>query len=438
MNAIRTIGLEHTYADGTVALQGVDFEARTGEKIAVLGPNGSGKSTLFFHFNGLIKPTGGEVQVFGKKISKDNMDDIRKRVGLVFQDPESQLFAPTVYDDIAFGPRNLRLGPSEIKDRVNEMLHRFDIEDLAWKNPSNLSGGQKKRVAIAGVAAMEPDILVVDEPTGGLDSSGVTGTMELLDELNHDGKTVIISTHDTDLAASWADRVYVLNKGKVFASGATCSILGDEKTITEAGLKHPVIVQTFREFRARGISRGETPLSVLDLMDSVDVNVMTIRCAVAGCDLLAGEEVFLGMSDGMLVADKCGNGMKGKAVSNARIGDDIAVRDVVGDMLRFSGSVVVIRVPGIIEGGSRVVDIKRAREILEKNRPDKIGAMGTSAKVLMKKMGTGCDFEFDVVQSGLLAALRGFNVAIFASGRMAKIAARRVQEKNIPLINCEL
>lgn len=438
MNAIKTIGLEHIYDDGTIALRGVNFEASTGEKIAVLGPNGSGKSTLFFHFNGLIKPTGGEVQVFGEKISKDNVEDIRKRVGLVFQDPESQLFAPTVYEDIAFGPRNLRLGSSEIKDRVNEMLHRFDIEDLANKNPSNLSGGQKKRVAIAGVAAMEPDILVVDEPTGGLDSTGITGTMELLDEMNDEGKTVIISTHDTDLAASWADRVYVLNKGKVFASGAPCRILGDEKTIAEAGLKHPVIVQTFREFRARGISRGETPLSVLELMDSVDVNVMTIRCAVAGCDLIAGEEVFLAMKDGMLVADKGGNGMKGKAVSNARKGDDIAVKDVVGDMTRFSGSVVVIRVPGIIEGGSRAVDMKRAGEILEKNRPDKIGAMGTSAKVLMKKMGIRCDFEFDVVQSGMLAALRGFNVAVFASGRMAEIAEKRVQEKNIRLINCEL
>jgi cobalt/nickel transport system ATP-binding protein len=438
MNTIKTIGLEHIYADGTVALHGVDFEARVGEKIAVLGPNGSGKSTLFYHFNGLIKPTGGEVQVFGENISKDNMDDIRKRVGLVFQDPESQLFAPTVYDDIAFGPRNLRLGSSEIKNRVNEMLHRFDIEDLAHKNPSNLSGGQKKRVAIAGVAAMEPDILVVDEPTNGLDSSGITGTMELLDELNDEGKTVIISTHDTDLAASWADRVYVLNKGKVFASGAPCRILADEKTIAETGLKHPVIIQTFREFRARGISRGETPLSVLELMDSVDVNVMTIRCAVAGCDLLAGEEVSLAMKDGMLVADKGLNGMTGKVVSSARKGDDIAVRDVVGDMNRFSGSVVVIRVPGIIEGGSRAVDIKRAGEILEKNRPDKIGAMGTSAKVLMKKIGTSCDFEFDVVQSSLLAALRGFNVMIFASGRMAEIAERRVQEKNIRLINCEL
>ncbi len=438
MNAIKTIGLEHIYADGTVALQGVDFEARTGEKIAVLGPNGSGKSTLFFHFNGLIRPTGGEVRVFGENICKDNMEDIRKRVGLVFQDPESQLFAPTVYEDIAFGPRNLRLVPSEIKNRVNKMLNRFDIRDLAGKNPSNLSGGQKKRVAIAGVAAMEPDILVVDEPTGGLDQSGITGTMELLDELNDEGKTVIISTHDTDLAASWADRVYVLNKGRVFASGAPSRILADEKTIAEAGLKHPVIVQTFREFRARGISRGETPLSVIELMDSVDKNVMTIRCAIAGCDLIIGEEVFLGMKDGMLVADKGGNGMKGKAVSNARRGDDIAVRDVVGDMNIFSGSVIVIKVPGVIEGGSGAVDIKRAREILEKNRPDKIGAMGTPAKVLMKKMGTRCDFEFDVIQSGLLAALRGFNVAIFASGRMAEIVKKRIQEKNIRLINCEL
>ena len=130
--------------------------------------------------------------------------------------------------------------------------------------------------------------------------------------------------------------------------------------------------------------------------------------------------------------------MKGKAVSNAMKGDDVAVRDVIGDMTRFSGSVIVIRVPGIIEGGSRAVDIKRAGEILKKNRPDKIGAMGTSAKVLMKKMGTRCDFEFDVVQSGMLAALRGFNVMIFASGRMAEIAERRVQEKNIRLINYEL
>ena len=173
-------------------------------------------------------------------------------------------------------------------------------------------------------------------------------------------------------------------------------------------------------------------------MDSVDINVMTIRCAIAGCDLLAGEEVFLGMKDGMLVANKTGKGVSGRVVSNARKGDDIAVKDVVGDLNRFSGSIVVIRVPGIIEGGSRAVDIRRACEILEKNRPDKIGAMGTSAKVLMRKIGTRCDFEFDVVQSGMLAALRGFNVAIFASGRMAEIAAKRALEKNIRLINCEL
>ena len=225
--AIKTIELEYAYSDGTVALSGVNFEVSPGEKVAVLGPNGSGKTTLFHHFNGLIKPTRGEVEVFGENINKNNIESIRKRVGLVFQDPDSQLFAPTVFDDIAFGPKNLRLGPGEVKNRVSWVLHRFDIEDLAKKNPANLSAGQKKRVAIAGVVAMEPDILVLDEPTSGLDMHGVMDTMELLDELNNEGKTIIISTHDSDLAASWSDRVYVLNRGKVFRSGAPRHIFAD-------------------------------------------------------------------------------------------------------------------------------------------------------------------------------------------------------------------
>ncbi|MDO8726813.1 MAG: ATP-binding cassette domain-containing protein, partial [Candidatus Methanoperedens sp.] len=282
MKAIKTTGLMHIYPDGTKALSGVDFEAGCGERVAVLGPNGSGKSTLFYHFNGLFKPTGGEIKVFGDDIRKDNMDLVRKRVGLVFQNPDSQLFGPTVFEDIAFGPKNLGLKQQAVNERVLEVMHRFDIEELAQKNPANLSGGQKKRVAIAGVVAMEPDVLVLDEPTAGLDATGVTGTMELLDEFNDEGKTIIISTHDSDLAASWADRVYILNKGKVFRSGEPKHIFAEEKLMAEAGLKHPVIVQTFREFRARGISKGETPLSVLELMDSVDMNVMTIRCAIAG------------------------------------------------------------------------------------------------------------------------------------------------------------
>ncbi len=430
-NAIKTIGLEYTYADGTNALSGINFEAKVGEKVAVLGPNGSGKTTLFYHFNGIIKPTRGEVLVFGKKISKNNVDDVRRRVGIVFQESDSQLFAPTVFEDIAFGPGNLGLPPEEIKRRVSEVLRRFDLEKFAGKNPANLSGGQKKRAAIAGVVAMEPDVLVLDEPTSGMDAGGITDTIEILDELNDEGKTIIISTHDSDLAAFWADRVYILNKGKVFRSGAPRHIFADEKLISEAGLRQPVIVQTYREFRARGISKGEVPLSVLDFMESVDVKVMNIRCAIAGCDVKAGDEVYLEIKDGMLIANKGSKGIAGKAVFDGKKGEDIAVKDVAGDLQQLAGNITIIRVPGIIEGGSRAADPDKVDDILSKNEHQKIGAMGTSAKVLMRRMGIRCDFEFDVIQSGILAALRGFNVTIFASGGMAERVIGKVKEKKL-------
>lgn len=434
MNAIMTDALSHIYPDGTIALSGVDFEAKTGEKIAVLGPNGSGKSTLFYHFNGLMEPTGGDLRVFGEKISKRNIDEIRRRVGVVFQDPDNQLFAPTVFEDIAFGPKNLRFEKTEIDRRVKEVLHRFDIEHLSLKNPANLSGGQKKRVAIAGVIAMEPDVLVLDEPTSGMDARGITETMELLDEMNHEGKTIIISTHDSDLAASWADRVYILNKGRVFRSGIPKSIFMDEKLIVDAGLKQPVIVQTFREFHARGISKGEVPLSVIDLMESVgSIKVMNVRCAIAQCDLTTGEEVGIRMKNGMLVADKYSGDshVKGKTVFEGRKGEDIAVKDVFGDLSQLAGTVTVVRVPGIAEGGSRAADNDKIHGLLSNVDNKKTGAMGTSAKVLLNNMGISCDFEFDVIQSGILAAFRGFNVTIFASGGMAERAVEKIKEKNL-------
>ncbi|MDO9097657.1 MAG: ATP-binding cassette domain-containing protein, partial [Candidatus Methanoperedens sp.] len=356
---------------------------------------------------------------------------VRRRVGLVFQDPDSQLFAPTVFDDIAFGPKNIGLDSGEIQKRVTEVLQRFDIEALARKNPANLSAGQKKRASIAGVVAMEPDVLVLDEPTSGMDAAGITDTMEILDELNNEGKTIIISTHDSDLAASWADRIYILNKGKVFKSGAPRHIFADEKLVADAGLKQPVIVQTYREFRARGISKGEVPLSVLDFMESVDVKVMNIRCAVAGCDVSAGDEVCLEIKDGMLVAGKGSKGVTGKAVFGANEGEDIAVRDVMGELQQFAGNITIIRVPGIVEGGSRAADMDKVHDVLNKNKHQKIGAMGTSAKVLVNKMGIRCDFEFDVIQSGMLAALRGFDVCIFASGGMADRVIGKVEEKKL-------
>ncbi|MFZ3383752.1 MAG: ATP-binding cassette domain-containing protein [Candidatus Methanoperedens sp.] len=435
MTAIQTIGLEYVYADGTPALSGVNFEAKVGEKVAVLGPNGSGKTTLFYHFNGLIKPAKGEVRIFGENINKTDIDEVRRRVGLVFQESDNQLFAPSVFEDIAFGPRNLRLSPDEVKERVSYVLHRFDIEGLSKKNPANLSAGQKKRVAIAGVVAMEPDVLVLDEPTSGMDAGGINDTLGILDELNNEGKTIIISTHETDLAASWADRIYILNKGKVFRSGIPKHIFSEEKLISEAGLRQPVIVQTYREFRARGISNGEVPLSVLDFMESVEsIKVMNIRCAIAGCDLKAGDKVSLEIKDGMLVADKSSNVVTGIAMFDGDMGEDIAVKDVVGNLQHHEGKITVIRVPAVIEGGSRAADAEKVHDFLNKNNKQKIGAMGTSAKALMNKMEIKCDFEFDVIQSAMLAALRGLDVTVFASGGMADRVVEKVKERKL---NCQ-
>jgi len=432
MIAIKTTGLEYTYTDGTGALSGIDFEARKGEKVAVLGTNGSGKTTLFYHFNGLIQPTRGEVKVFGENITKSNIDEVRRRVGIIFQESDSQLFAPTVFEDIAFGPRNLKLPRQEIENRVSQLMRRLDIEGLSNKNPSNLSGGQKKRVAIAGVLAMEPDVLVLDEPTSGMDAGGITDMMDILDELNNEGKTIIISTHDSDFASSWADRVYILNKGKVFKSGPPGQIFADERLIAQAGLRQPVIVQTYREFRARGILKGEVPLSVIDLMESMEsIKIMNIRCAIAGCDLVAGDEVCLEMREGMLVANRDLSVVKGKVLSDAKVGEDVAVYDVEGSLKRLTGNITVIRVPGIVEGGSKTVDLKVVQEFLAQNKHRKLGVMGTSAKALMNRIKVKCDFEFDVIQSSMLAALRGFDVAVFATGGMADRVIEKVKDRKI-------
>ncbi len=158
---------------------------------------------------------------------------------------------------------------------------------------------------------------------------------------------------------------------------------------------------------------------------------VSVRCAIAGCDVTAGDDVCLEMREGMLIANKGSKGVTGRAVFDGKKGEDIAIKDVVGDLQQLAGNITVIRVPGIIEGGSRAADMDKVHEILSKNKHRKIGAMGTSAKVLMNRMGQRCDFEFDVIQAGILAALRGFDVCIFASGGMADRVIERAREKKL-------
>ncbi|WP_423792000.1 ATP-binding cassette domain-containing protein [Methanocaldococcus indicus] len=238
---LETRDLHYIYPDGTHVLKGINFKVKEGEMVALLGPNGAGKSTLFLHFNGILKPTKGEVLIKGKpiKYNKEGLIKVRKTVGLVFQNPDDQIFAPTVLEDVAFGPLNLGLSKEEVERRVKEALKAVGMEGFEDKPPHHLSGGQKKRVAIAGILAMEPDIIVLDEPTAGLDPLGASQIMKLLYELNKQGKTIIISTHDVDLVPVYADRVYVMYNGQILKEGTVKEVFEDVESLRKAHLRLP-------------------------------------------------------------------------------------------------------------------------------------------------------------------------------------------------------
>lgn len=249
--AISVKDLYFRYPDMTCALDNINIDIKKGSKTAVLGPNGAGKSTLLLHLNGIKKPTSGEIYIMGDKISNSNIRSIRKQVGLVFQDPDDQVFSSTVYEDVAFGPRNLGFSTHEIEEKVGMALKTVSMSDYADKSPLNLSYGQKKRAAIAGVLAMEPDIIVLDEPVAYLDPAGRDSLFHVLDLLNSEGKTIIAATHDVDLAAEWADNIVVISEGKVIANGGR-EVLMDEDVIFEANLRLPIVSAIFKRLNIQG------------------------------------------------------------------------------------------------------------------------------------------------------------------------------------------
>ena len=243
MNVIETREIIYEYPDGTKALENVNFKAEDGKIVALLGPNGAGKSTLFLHFNGILRPTSGEVVVNGHPVSYNKKDlmKLRQNVGIVFQNPDDQLFAPTVMEDVAFGPMNMGLSREEVEKRVKDALKRVGMEGFEKKPPHHLSGGQKKRVAIAGILAMDPKIMVLDEPTSGLDPKGASQIMRLLYDLNEDGMTIIISTHDVDLVPLYASTVYIISHGNIIKEGNPQTVFSDVETIRTANLRLPRI-----------------------------------------------------------------------------------------------------------------------------------------------------------------------------------------------------
>jgi len=244
----RLENLSHRYSDGTLALDDVSLSFVAGERIALLGTNGSGKTTLLHHLNGILQPTSGKVYFEDKPLKYDSKSllNLRKRVGFIFQDPNDQLFAPTVKQDVAFGPLNLGQPADQVKKVVDEALRTVGMAEYAEKPPHFLSLGQKKRVALAGVLAMQPEVLIMDEPTSNLDPRATSEILHLLLRLNKESKiSLLLATHDVDMVPLFANKLYILNKGKLVSEGSPAEMFSDAEMIRSVNLRSPRITHLF-------------------------------------------------------------------------------------------------------------------------------------------------------------------------------------------------
>ncbi|NBG87101.1 energy-coupling factor ABC transporter ATP-binding protein [Isachenkonia alkalipeptolytica] len=242
MEGISVSKMSYTYQGEQPALKNVSFNVTSGKKLAILGANGSGKSTLIQHFNGLILPQKGTVKIREDFVEKKNLKTLRQKVGIIFDQPDDQILASTVWEDVAFGPRNLRLAEEEVQHRVKKALKQMEIEELGEFSPYELSLGQKKKVAIAGVLAMKPEILVFDEPFSGLDPGSREGLKKALDTLHGRGHTLIFTTHNVDIAYQWADQLLILKEGQVLHSGGV-EALENEDLLSKGNLELPGLVK---------------------------------------------------------------------------------------------------------------------------------------------------------------------------------------------------
>jgi cobalt/nickel transport system ATP-binding protein len=242
-----------SYRDGTEALRGLSLSVEKGQRVALLGPNGAGKSTLLLHLNGINLPRGGRVSVLGREINKKTEKWVRSMVGMVFQDPDDQVFSSTVWEDVSFGPKNMGLPQQEVESRAKDALEAVGMSGYEKKAPYHLSYGQKKRVAIAGVLAMLPEIVVLDEPMAFLDPRGKDTLEEILNRMHSRGQTIIIATHDVDFAVEWADRVIIIKDGRTLAQGGR-DLLREPDLVDQAQLRLPVVSRIFLRVPQLGIN----------------------------------------------------------------------------------------------------------------------------------------------------------------------------------------
>ena len=245
--------LRFCYDSGAPALDGVSLDVHAGERIAVLGPNGAGKSTFFLCLNGVLTPESGQILLDGKPVDRKMRKALCERVGIVFQNADDQIIASTVAAEVSFGPMNLRLPRDEVARRVDHALDYMDLQEFRARPPHDLSGGEKKRVSIADILAMESEVILLDEPAASFDPAGEERLERVLDRLSDEGRTLLISTHDVDFAFRWATRAVVFSAGRILADDTPQAVFGDAALLRQAHLRRPVLAEVFAALRARGL-----------------------------------------------------------------------------------------------------------------------------------------------------------------------------------------
>lgn len=266
--------LSYAYSEEKNALNNINLKIVNGERIAVLGSNGAGKSTFFLNLNGVLKSSSGEVVFKGKIINKKNINELRKNVGIVFQDADNQIIASTVLGEVSFGPINLKLPIEEVKNRVYEAMEYMNITKFKDRPPHYLSGGEKKRVSIADIIAMKSEVIIFDEPTASLDPVNAAMLEEVLKKLSEENKTMLISTHDVDFAYRWADRIVVFSDGMIIGDGTPIEIFKNNEILKNANLKRPVMLDVYETLLEADLLKDKElyPKDIKDFKRIFDLN----------------------------------------------------------------------------------------------------------------------------------------------------------------------
>ena len=418
MIILETRNLKYTYPDGTVAIQDLNIEIMKGKKIAFVGQNGSGKSTLFLLLNGTLKPSQGEILFRGVPFKYDSksLREIRKSIGIVFQNSDDQIFAPTVFQDVAFGPSNLGYSKEKINTCVQLALEQVGLSRFKDKPPHHLSGGQKKKVAIAGVMAMEPEVIILDEPLSNLDPVSADEIMDLINEFNHFGSTIIISTHDVDLAYRWADYVFLMSNSRIIGQGTPVEVFKDSELLKKAGLKQPTTLEIYHEIERRGLAYGRhSPKTIPELVNTLKpLELMWVEVPPG---VKEGDNLNLGV-------------MYGEYATQSPYE---AINATVLHIHSDGRAVVELKRKGIKAGGILLYDtenysLPEIKQILKKGEITFVGAMGKKSKILAEQDGIQLDVTSGVIDKSILMALCGKRCLILTAGGMVDHALKRIKE----------